>query len=153
MPHDPCSLQLLSACCKPSSEALKRCHAPAEAAHTFTAQAQDWGFIQFALQNDILDVRNGYLVDDTLVLKVRQLWACTTAGLDGRQHLSCCRVASHCLAASLTGVASSTSLVRTSLNGQLLDRPHPKVACSSCALCPAALSCSSLPLRVWQPPA
>eukprot|EP00891_Asterochloris_glomerata_P000046 jgi/Astpho2/46/Aster-07498 len=41
-----------------------------EAAHTFTAQAQDWGFNQFALQNDILDVRNGYLVDDTLVLKV-----------------------------------------------------------------------------------
>ena len=55
----------------------KRRHAPAEAAHTFTAQAQDWGFNQFALQNDILDVRNGYLVDDTLVLKVRH---CHIAG-------------------------------------------------------------------------
>ena len=61
---------------------LKRCHAPAEAAHTFTAQRPHHGFDRFAQQDNILDVRNGYLVNDALVLKVRQLWACTAAGLD-----------------------------------------------------------------------
>ena len=40
------------------------------AAHTFTPQAPAWGFNKFALQKDVLDVRNGYLMDDTLVLKV-----------------------------------------------------------------------------------
>ena len=68
---------------------LKRCHALAETTHTFTAQASSWGFDQFALQNSILDERNGYLVDDTLVLKVQQFWAGIAAGLDRQQHLSC----------------------------------------------------------------
>ena len=63
---------------------------PAEAAHTFTARRPHHGYDHYAQQNIILDVRNGYLVDDTLVLTVRQLWACTAAGLDGQQHLSCC---------------------------------------------------------------
>ena len=123
---------------------LKRRHAPAEAAHTFTAQAQDWGFNQFALQNDILDVRNGFLVDDTLVLKVRQLCACTGTGWDEQQHLSCCGQPPPAWQLHSQEVPSSTTPVRISLHGRVLRQAMSTVACSSCAPCAAALPSSSL---------
>jgi len=39
--------------------------------HTFTSQATDWGFTQFLAFSDANDPKKGFIVDDTLVLKVR----------------------------------------------------------------------------------
>lgn len=43
---------------------------PAEAAHHFSPQANDWGFTQFASQHDIYQRGAGFLVDDTLQMCV-----------------------------------------------------------------------------------
>lgn len=42
----------------------------AEAAHQFSAQANDWGFTTFANQQDILAPNAGFLVNDTLRMNV-----------------------------------------------------------------------------------
>lgn len=41
-----------------------------DTAHTFTAAESDWGFTQFCPLSDVLDPRKGYLVNDTLELRV-----------------------------------------------------------------------------------
>lgn len=43
---------------------------PKDARHTFTADANDWGFTSFAPLHMLLDPGNGYCVDDTVIIKV-----------------------------------------------------------------------------------
>ena len=45
-------------------------HLVAEAAHQFSAQANDWGFTSFASQHEVLASNAGFLVNDTLRLNV-----------------------------------------------------------------------------------
>jgi ubiquitin carboxyl-terminal hydrolase 7 len=42
----------------------------AEASHHFTSTEADWGFSQFFPLEDIANPNNGWLVDDTLIIKV-----------------------------------------------------------------------------------
>lgn len=41
-----------------------------DARHTFTAEANDWGFTSFAPLHTLLDPSNGYYVDDSVIIKV-----------------------------------------------------------------------------------
>lgn len=45
--------------------------ATADTEHTFEGRENDWGFTQFVSLNEVLDPANGFLVDDTLTLKVK----------------------------------------------------------------------------------
>jgi ubiquitin carboxyl-terminal hydrolase 7 len=42
----------------------------AAAGHIFHSQAVDWGFTQFHPLQDLRDPQNGYLLNDTLILRV-----------------------------------------------------------------------------------